>query len=258
MQEEDIKISVSTHEIKPIILTTSQKRQIKNMVHSLIKSIISDIDRKKNTRKITKKPNTYVQRRIGTLHYMRHGLTAGSTIRTITKKDWWQASIQCKQEVHSLSEYACLETFLQKHTGNDQNNSVDKLSEYIVKKYFEQNLSPKSIAKIKNTFIKDLERKPSTSYAVVEVFGLRIRQSKIMLTKKLQIARVTKRDLEIEKMHLWENTDHGIYPDAMYRFESDAKIPVRHMVKLVTAALCLYKVGAVRVGQMIFYSDFRS
>ena len=255
MQKKDTERSrITFYERQPICLTLSQKNQVKNMIHALAKSIINDIDYKKKTKLITKQPNTYVQHRVSALSYTKNGLNAGSTTQRISKKDWSQAIAKCKQEVLSLPEYVCLKTFLQKYTDEHQKYFVVRLSEHLVEKHFERDLS-KSISKIKNTFIKDLEMKPSTSYVVAEVFGLQLKQPKIMLTEKLQICRTTKRDLEFEKPDSFESIDYGFYPESIFQFESNAGIPVRHMTKLVIAALCLYKVGAVKLGKLVSYSD---
>ena len=255
MQKKDTQKSrITFYERHPICLTPSQKNQVKSMIRELAKSVINDINYKKKTKLITKQPNTYVQHRVNGLSYTKNGLNAGSTTQRISKNDWSQVIAKCKQEILSLPEYVCLKTFLQKYTDEHQKHFVVRLSEYLVEKHFEKNLS-KSISKIQNTFIKDLEMKPSTSYVVAEVFGLQIKQPTIMLTKKLQIRRTTKRDLEFEKPDSFENIDHGSYPESIFQFESTAGIPVRHMTKLVIAALCLYKVGAVRLGKLVSYSD---
>ena len=184
MQKKDTKESRSTFYVtKPINLNPSQKRQVKNMVHALITSIISDIEHKKKTGKITKQLRTYTQRRVNMFQRKRRGLIAHVKNQTITKKDWWDAINKYEQKLHSLPEYVCLETFLQQHISQHQNLFIDKLSKYIVKEYLQQNLSSKSIAKIKNTFIKDLEMKPSTLY-VVGVFGLQLKHSGIILDRK--------------------------------------------------------------------------
>ena len=54
---------------------------------------------------------------------------------------------------------------------------------------------------------------------------------------------------------MFEDTTSIIYPDAIYRFESGVNTTGTHMAELVTAALCLYKVGAVRLGKQISYLD---
>ena len=254
MQKRDIKRSKNTYGPKPINLTPSQKKQVKNMVHVLIESVIKHIDYKKKTRKIIKQPEIYIQRRAHAPHYTKRGLAADFEIRIITKKDWRYAITKCEQEVRSLPEYICLETFLQRHIDKHQSYAIVRLSEYLVKKYFQQDLSPKSITKIKNTFIKDLEMKPFTSYVAIEIFGLQLGQPKIILTKKLQIDRTTKRDLEFEYANVFEKIDYEGH-SAIYRFELSDNNLVTHMTKVVTAALCLYKVGAIRLGKQVSYSD---
>ena len=180
---------------------TQDLDKLKEHLHRLASKAIQVAEKALEDRRIQPHEEPYFKWKIRRFKYTEEGISYSQAEgQYILKKSWNQAVFILSTKIANTKEYKTVLKLLPDLEGaRYPTEHLDKFLAILLKRFLEdKDFGKKEVDDLVETFINDIEGKPISFSAKVELYGITLAPKEVNITNQIRLRRPTKEDLEIE------------------------------------------------------------